>query len=312
MSKLAEINALENGKGIQYLLDTAYRIFHNPIVIHDTNYNLVAYTDVVTDDPLWNELISTGTFGMKTQEFYARECFTENVANADKLAILKSDTLKYDRISGYIFNRDNIKVAIVIIVGCNTPFEEDDPAAFELFADKLTGEIKDDKYFTEFGRAYHEVIINKLLNRVIRDPKIYTPHVQILYDDFTDYLYLAVVDVTHSNIHQNRLAYFKSLLESRFRTFKFAVHSDYVVMIMSSKNKIQSKECFFNGSDAIFEQNNLFVGISSGFENFYELPEYYDKAVTALKKGISDSSGQRIFLYNDILAPPRPISSAAI
>ena len=299
MSKLAQVSALENGRGIQYLLDSGYTIFHNPIAIHDTNYDLIAYTDVVSDDPLWNELIFTGTFSMKRQEFYARECFTENVANADKMVLLKSSKLKYDRLVGYIVNRDYIKVAIIVMVGCGTPLGEDDAAAFEMFIDKITGEIKNNGYFTAFGRAYHEEIINKLLDRLIGDPKIYTPHVQILYDGFADYLYLAVAGATQSNVRQGRLAYYKSLLESKYQNFKFAVHSDYVVMIMSSKNNTASKECFFSEAGNILEQNNLYAGISSGFENLYELPEYYTKAVVALKKGIESNSGQRVFLYDD-------------
>ena len=299
MGKLAQINALENGKGIQHLLDTAYKVFHNPIVIYDTNYDLIAYNDVACDDPLWNELISTGTFSMKTQEFYAREHFTEDVANADKLVLLKSGELKYDRIAGYVFNRDRIKVANLTMVGSNAPLGKDDQAAFEMLIDKISGEIKNDLYFTALGRAYHEGIINKLLDRVIADPKIYTPHVQILYDDFTDYLYLAVAGVKQRNIRRNRLAYYKSLLETRYGTFKFAVHADYVVMIMSSKNKVHPGEWFFGESNNVFEQNNLYVGISSDFENLYELPEHYARAVIALKRGMEGPGGGRVFLYED-------------
>ena len=300
MDKLTQMNVLENGRGIQYLLDAAYRIFHNPIVIHDTNYDLLAYTDIASDDPLWNELISTGTISMKTQQFYARECFTENVANADKLVLLKSGELKYDRITGYIFNRDNIKIAVITMVGGNTPFEKEDMAAFELLIDKITDEIRNNDYFTAFGRAYHDEIINKLLDRIITDPKIYTPHVQILYDNFTDYLYIAAAGIAQNNIRHCRLAYLKSLLEYKYPTFKYAVHSDYIVILMSSKNRIKSKEWFFSEPDNFFDQNNLYVGISSSFENLYELPDYYAKAVAALKKGIESSRGERIFLYDDV------------
>ena len=295
MSKLAQINALSEDRGIQYLLDAAFNILHNPIVMFDTNYDLKAYTDVTSDDPLWNEIISTGTFSMKTQEFFAKECFTEDVANADKLVILKSSKLKYDRVLGYIFNSDNIKVANLIMVGCAAPFETEDMEAFEKLTDKITCEIKNDGYFTAYGRAYHEAIINKLLDGVINEPMIYTPHVQILYDGLEDYLYVAVVDVTHSDIHQKELVYFKNLLENMYRSFKYAIYSNYIVMIMSSKHKIFHEEQFFDECNNPFVQNNLFVGISSNFESLYDLREHYDNAVATLKKGIGSSSVQRVF-----------------
>ena len=300
MSKLEQIKALENGKGIQYLLDAAYKIFQNPIAMFDTNYDLKVYADVASDDPLWNELISTGTFSMKTQEFFAQECFTEDVANANKLVILKSSKLKHDRILGYIFNRDNIKVGMIVMVGLDTLLDAEDKAAFEELADKITSEIHDDDYFTAYGRAYHEGIIIKLLDRVIKDPLIYNPHVQIFLEGFEDYFYVAVVDIIQNNSHQNSLAYFKNLLESKYRSFKYAIYSDYIVMVMSSKHRDFYEEHFFDKDNNPFKQNNLFVGISDSFENPYELREYYDKAVTVLKNGIEKNNDRRVFLYNNI------------
>ncbi|MCL2156063.1 MAG: hypothetical protein FWH53_10390, partial [Leptospirales bacterium] len=235
-----------------------------------------------------------------TQEFFAQECFTEEVANANKLIILKSSKLKYDRVLGNIFNRDNIKVANIVMVVCNTLIGAEDTIAFEELADKITSEIRDDEYFTAYGRAYHEAIIIKLLDGIIKEPTIYTGHVQILYDGFDDYLYVAVVDIKQNNSRQNNLAYFKNLLESKYRSFKYAIYSGYIVMIISSKHRDFYEEHFFDKDHNPFKQNNLFVGISSSFENPYELREYYDQAVAVLKDGIEKNNGKWVFLYNNI------------
>ena len=301
MSKLEQIKAISNGKGIQYLLDAANKIFDNPIAMFDTNYNLKAYTNAASDDPLWNELISTGTFSMKTQEFFAQECFTEDVANANKLVILKSSKLKDDRILGYIFNRDAIKVALIVMVGGGSFFEEDIKAAFEELADKISNEIHDDEYYTAYGRAYHEDVIIKLLNRIIRDPVLYTPHMQIFMEGFEDYLYVAVVDITKDvqrtkDNHQERLLYFKNLLENKFRSFKYAIYSGYIVMIISSKHKDFYEELFFDRDSNPFKQNRLSVGISNSFENPYELLSYYNEAVVALKNGIEKNNDRWFFV----------------
>ena len=295
MSKSLQINALENGQGIQYLLDAASKIFCNPILVHDTNYDLIAYAGDAPKDPIWNEIVTTGTVSMATQEFYARELFTENIANADKLVLLKSNALKHDRITAYVFNRDSIKVAVLAIVAYDTPFDQEDMEVFGRFADKISCEIRHDEYFNAFGRAYHESIINKLLDRVIENSKLYTPHVQILYDDFSDYLHLAVVDVMRGRASRGRLAYFKNLLENKYRAYKFAIYSNYIVVITSSKDKVISKEQFFGESDAFFKQNDLVVGISRGFENLYNLREYYNETVAALKEGIENNGRQRFF-----------------
>jgi hypothetical protein len=283
MNKQEQIKNLETGKGIQHLLDEAYKIFANPIVMFDTYYSLIAYTEDVNDDPLWNTLISTGTFSLEVQGFFSSEQFTENAANADKLVIMKSDKLKYDRILGNVFNREHIKVANIVMVECKTPFGTDVLTAFGLFTDKVMEEIKDDDYYTTYGRDYHDALINKILDGQITDTFIYTSHVQILYDGFLDYLYLAVVNIgsDHNNLKQIR-----DMLIKRYPSFKFGIYSDYILMIMSSKYDNFSLEIIEDQLENIFAHNNLFVGISSGFENIYQLEKYYNEAITVLKNGI--------------------------
>ena len=303
MSKIEQIKALETGKGLQYLLDSAYKIFGNPIVMFDTHYSLIAYTDVVTDDPLWNEIVSTGTFSMAEQKFFLSERFTEDAANADKLIILRSDKLKYDRILGSIFNRENIKVANIVMVECSAAFGKDIPAAFEAVTDKISGEIRNDEYYTAYGRTYHETIIRMILDDKIKDDGIYTPHVQILYDGFLDYLYVAVVDVLQGDKTPDRLECVRELLKKRYPSFKFAVYSDYVLMIISSKYDSFSPEGILGAYENPFEQNGLYAGISGSFENLYELKKYYKDALRILKKGIAGgiagSGGRKIFLCSE-------------
>jgi hypothetical protein len=301
MNKQEKIKNLETGKGIQYLLDAAYKIFGNPIVVFDTYYSLIAFTEDVNDDPLWNTLISTGTFSMEVQEFFSSEQFTESVANADKQVIMKSDKLKYDRILSNVFNREHIKVANIVMVECKTPFGKSILTDFEVFADKVMEEIKDDNYYIAYGRDYHDALINKILDGQIIDTFIYTSHVQILYDGFQDYLYLAAINTgngtTRQNDHSN-LKQIRDMLIQRYPSFKFGIYSDYILMIISSKYINFSPEIIIEDrQENIFAHNNLFVGISSSFENIYELDKYYNEAVTALKNGIAADNKQNIFQY---------------
>ena len=298
MIKAEQIKALENGKGVQYLLDQAFRILGNPIVMFDTNYKLKAYTDVTTDDPIWNEIVSTGTFSMKTQKFFAEEFFTEQVANANKIVVLKSSKLKYDRVTGHVLNADQIKVANLVLVASNGAIGPEDTAAFEELCGKFDDEIRTDMYYTEYGRAYHEAIIVELLDGIINDPVVFNGHVQIFCEGFEDYLYVAVLDILQNDQkkHQNAIVEFKNRLGSKLQPFKYALYSGYIVMVMSSKFKDSYGDLFPGNGSGLFSQDRLFMGISSSFENPYELREYYNQALAALKKGIE--SGQQFFFHD--------------
>ena len=297
MTKLRQVKNLKNGQGIRYLLDAAKTIFNNPIFTIDMNHKLIALTDCAVDDPVWNELATTGTFSAKTLELLAKECFMEKIANADKNVIIRSDQIKYARMAGYFFNRENIKAGLVVMSEYDACFDDESQAAFELFATKISSEIRNDEYFTTLGRAFHEDIITGLLNRTITNSPVYTPQVQVLYDGFEDFIHVAVVDVSRNGTQQNKLEYLKELLISKNRSYKYAVYSDHIIIVMSSKFQYFHEGLFFDKHLGAFKKNNLFVGVSDHFENLYKLRNHYDEAVTALKTGINNV--QRVFLYNN-------------
>jgi len=302
MDKQEQINALENGNGIQHLLNSACKIFNNPIFMIDANYNMIAITDFPADDPNWNELEITGTFSQKTIETLANEGLIENITNAEKTVILRSDILKYAKMTGHIFNRDNVRVGLIMMSEYNTPFDDDSIKAFETLSDKTTCEIRDYDYFTMLAMTFHEDKINLLLDGTVKNPLLYNPQAQILYDDFEDYLYVAVVGVTRNdileNVHRSRLDYFKSMLKTKYKSFKYSVYEDNIVMLMSSKQKNFYSASFFAANAGLFEQNGLSMGVSASFENIYELREYYDQAVAALTNGLKSRQDTGIFLYN--------------
>jgi len=304
MSKLEQVKSLENGKGIQYLLNSAYKIFNNPIFMIDSNYNMISVTDVPVDDHNWNELATTGTFSQKTMHLLANEGLIEDISNSEKIVILRSEKLKYAKMSGHVFNRDNIRVGLVMMSECNTPFNEEIMAAFEALEDKITFEIRDYDYFTMLAMTFHEDKINLLLDGAVNDPLLYNPQAQILYDGFDDYLYVAVVSVERNNIlenvHRNRMEYFKSMLKTKYKSFKCSVYSDYIVMLMSSKHNNYYGVPFFNTNAGFFEQNGLSMGISGSFENMYELRQYYEQAVAALTSGLGRKDGRRIFPHDGV------------
>ena len=303
MDMAERIKALENGNGIQFLLNSAFLILNNPLYVIDIDYNLLAFTDVPVDEPDWNELVTTGTFSAKTLERLANAGLTENIANAERTAILNNEQLKNSRIAGHIPNRDKINVGLVMMSAYITPFSPESLKAFNALVDKITEEIQAYDYFTMLAMNYYEDKINLLLDGTVKNPLIYNPHAQILYDGFEDFLYLAAIHFERKslleNVYRNKLVYLKSMLKTKYPSFKFSVYGEYIVMLMSSTHSNFYGVPYLVTHADLFEQNGLLIGISGGFENIYELRLYFDQAVTALAKGLESGDGRRLFLHQD-------------
>ena len=296
------VKALEKGRGIQYLLDSAYEIFKNPISVVDVNYTLLAYTDTPFDDAQWNELTTIGTFSKERLERLANAGLIEAVVNADKVAILRDDLLPHARATGLIYTRNAVNAGLVMMSEDKTAFDEECIAAFKVLTDKITCEIRDYDYFTFLAMAFHEEKMNLLLDKAVTNPLLYTPQAQILYNHFEDYLFVAVVCAARNgmqeHVYRNKLAFTKSMLQTCYPSFKISIYSDTIVMLMSSKYKYFYGERFFDLHADLFAQNSLTMGISGSFENIYDLRVYYDQALAALTQGLRTHNDQRIFLYN--------------
>ena len=302
MGVLERVRDLENGRSVQFLTDSAYRIFGSPVYVIDAFYNLIAFSGVLAEEPFWNELIRTGTFPADAMELMADEQIVKDVAYSDKVVRLKSDKLTGDLISGHIYNGDNIWVGETTMSE-KTPFDAEGIAAFEELLNKISSEISDNDYFTKQPAIFFENTINKLLDRDIENTPVNNPQAQIIHYGLNKYLYVAVVTAVRNNIlesvHKNRLTYFQSLLKTVYKSCRYAVYSDHIVMLMSSEYGEYDKALPLGLDHSIFEHNDLHAGVSGSFENIFELRKYYDQAAAALKNGLAANDSRRVFIYND-------------
>lgn len=296
MSKSEQIKSLRNGNGIQYLLDEGYRILGNPMNAFDTDYKLIAFTDVSVDDRFWNELITTGSFGIDAQMFFMNECFTDDVANAETLALMKSDKLEYDRILGHIYNGNGVKVANVLMLECNEAFDSDTVAAFEILAHLLTKEIAGDEFYIQYAKTWQNTMIRRLIDYDLEEKGLYSPHVQNLYDGFKINLYLAVVDISNSISAHNGQMFFVDMFRQKRNDFKYAVYGEYVIVIISTDYKVFHAKREMNGLVEMIEQDDLYVGVSSCFGNLFELRKHYTEAVEALSR-LKHNGRKHIAMY---------------
>lgn len=297
--KIEQVRMIKKGKGIEYLMDEAYKILGNPLVMFDTDYNLISHNEgIVTDDPMWNEITVRGTFSNEKQMLFKEEGFIDAVANAKVIAFLSSDRIKYDRISGKIFNRNNTHVANLVVMESSRPFNPDDTVIFEAVCELFSNEISTNEFYQNYEKTHQEALIIKLIDGSIINKELYSAHIAILYDGLKTNLYAAVADVSQCDPAYAKLTDFKDLFRHIQPEFKYSLYDDYIVIIMSSDNTTLDIKKDLNKFNRLFKKKNIHAGISGCFENIYELAKYYSDAVKALKFGLAGGSTQRIFLYD--------------
>jgi len=297
-----QLKAIKNGKGMQYILNKAYEVLGNPVAIYDlTEYKLLACAEnIVTDDPFLNELLTQGAFSNETMKFCKEESWFDAVANEDVVTFIERGELKYDRILGELFNRDNILVAGLVVVACDRLFEEDDLKLVETISKIISKELSKSEFYHDYGHAFRETLVRKLIKGSIQDKGFYSPYVADIYEGLQTNIYLALVDIAQPYPEHTQLTYFRDLFMMTQKEFKYCIYAEYIVIIISTDEAILNVKEDLKKLNKIFSENNLSVGISSSFENLYELRKYYNEAVKALNYGLEANDSQRIFLYDEI------------
>ena len=302
MNEIDQVNALVSGKGVQFLLDSAYQIFSCPIYVVDSLYNLIAFSGVPSAEyPVWHELLKTGTFNASGMEEMKSENLLRDLYYSGKIMRISSNIWPHNLISGHLYNADKNWIGQTTIAEF-VPLDTEGMAAFEMLVDKISSEIGNYEYFIKQPTILFKKAINKLLDVTIKNTRLNNAPAEIINYSFEHYLYVAVVSVSRNNypesIRQSRLAYFMSMLKTKYHNFKYAIYEDQIVVLMGAKDKDFYELSFFAPNKDLFEENGLCLGVSHSFEDIYDTRRYYDQAVAALKKGIESGVGERVFLYN--------------
>lgn len=298
--KLRKLRVLKENadNGLQYLIDEAYQILGNPIILYDIDWKILAYPETaVTDDVLWNNHINDGAIE-KNIGTYVNEGFIETMVKPDKVVLLKSEKVKYDRLFGKVFDDDKNILAGISVVLSNKPLENDDFKVVKIICEFVSKEILKIPYYQTYAQARLETCINMLIEKEIEDTidRLYAScYVEMVYAGLKNYLYIAVADIYQNDPAYSKLEYYRDLFKRTRPTFKYSVYSNYIVIIMSTNEDLPNpKRCFYRLS-GLLKQENIKVGISKRFENLFELSKHYNEAVCALRDGVQDNNKQSIY-----------------
>jgi len=288
------------GTGIQHILNSAYEILGNPILMFDTSYNLLAFTEgIVTDDWLWNELTTLGTFSHETVDFFNSEHFILSYAGSEVVSLMQSSKLKYDRMNGKLFDRDNVQLGDINVTACSKPFEENDMELIEFLCEILSIELQNSEFYQNIERVYQESLLDDFIEGNLSDSDIVKNRVEKLHSELKPNLYVAVVDVTLYEQTNTHLAYFRDLFRKLQPEYKYYVHLNNIVIIINTDYTILSVKRDLDKLNEFFAKYTICAGVSRSFSDLYELREHFRQAINALNYGLKSKRKQQFFNYDD-------------
>lgn len=294
--KKKQLESLNCVSDLNHIVNEAYRILGHPMVVYDTSYNLMAYTEnIITDDPIWNEFVTLKTLSHETVDFCVEEHFISAYAESEIVSMLKSDKLKYDRMNGKVFDKDNVQLGDVTVVACMKPFEDGDAELIEILSEILSVALQNSEFYPSIERVYQESLLSDILTGKATD---YPEVISELYDGLKNNLYLAVVDISQYERTVTHLAYFTTLFRRMQPEYKYFIHLSNLIIIVSTDDEWLNIKKDMAKLNEFFTKYNVYAGISGKFQDLKKLNKYYREAINALNYGLKSMRKQNIFSYD--------------
>lgn len=296
------IKILSKESGLQALVDLGYEMLGNPFTITDFSVKLLAYTGetIVTDDPVWNELMLNKNFNFQTYSYYVKNKLFEQITINEVPFYWMDPYCKYPRIISKIcINRRNI--AIMAVCAHERDFKESDKEIVSILCDAFSIELQKNKYRNYSQGLLHQSFLYDLLDGKFEDEKVIDERMKILSLKLKKRLFLISMDIVNLDTSKSTLPFMRDEVENKFANAKIVIYDHNIVILASCENEMHFLEVETKSFKDFIENNNLKAGISRSFSNLAEVRERYLESVEGLKLGNILKKDSHFFRYEDYL-----------
>lgn len=293
------MNALFTGKGLQYLVDTASKLFENPIYVIDLQYKYIA--------------ISSGIFPNNT--FYQEQNKSHYISEEGTQYIRKNnidEKVRKSSLPFYSFNEiaghgtltssiqiDGIEVGHIMIQESEHKFRETDAELLYHFTRLVSIELQKNTVFTDNKGVMYSYFLADLLKNPTSNVTNIKKRLKTLGFNLKDNLYIMVIPANSYKNSKARLEVILQNIKYILVGSLYVIYEDSIVFLIPKDKYQEFTEYELERLNDFLKSNQLKSGISNFFENLEEAPRFYKQALEAIYFGTNLGDSSSIYYYRD-------------
>lgn len=300
-NSLRLLESLAQESGLQRIVEIGYEMLGNPFTVTDMSNKSIAITKnakLINDDPVWNELVTSGYTSFTSWSFYVSNKLVELVDTNESPFFWNDTYSKYPRIMGNI-KIGSKQIACIAVCAHEKPFKESDLELTSLLCKAISVELQKNE-FIHFSRGLmHESFTEDLLEGKITDYKVINERIKTLNLKFKSNLFVLTIDISNFASSQTSLTFMRNEFEKKITNSKAVVHAEKIVMIISCDNAKLFLKAEVESLKEFLKTSNMYAGISRCFNSLVEVPNHYQQSLNALKLGMHINREAVLFKYED-------------
>jgi len=311
------IHSLSLGKGLQEIIDSASEFICNPILVSDTSFKTLAYTNNVNlTDPYWLEHTQQGYSSMEAVKHYSSVKSIELVSQAEEPVYFgdaNDPTSPHSWIIGKaVCNKRTI--AFVSVCMSNKPFQTDDIEKVSILCDIVSAQLQRNNSFpfttaTDIKKAYFfsdllsvkkAYFFSDLLSGSISAKKEIEDRMHYLDIHLKNNLYVLAIDTLNDQYYTS--AYFthiRNLIKYLLQDSETILFKQYTVVFFCHDSKKGSIRDQLADVIEVLKKYRFFSGLSMCFNNLIKVRKYYLQSITALELGRSINKDELFYFYDE-------------
>ncbi|NTW71326.1 MAG: hypothetical protein HGA49_03700 [Eubacteriaceae bacterium] len=267
---------------MQRIVNIAYEILGNPLVIVDCGYKVLARTDINLNNEFWDNIIfekryfdSDYAISVKTWK-EMRKCLMSKTPN-----ICSKPNLPRNFISG-IFIENKLVASIGLLEICKK-YSENEGEILSFISEILSIEMQKSKYNYINKGLIFEYFLNDLLEeRIYDDNEIKN---RVVYSEMTlkKFNYVFTID---TSIHKKNTLDNESIIDDLSSILSDGIsfpYQSYVVTLLSLDSTDDIKASSFKDLEKYLKKRNLSGGLSLCFSYIGDMKKYFNQSKKALE-----------------------------
>lgn len=270
---------------IMAALDAASILIKNPMIVLDTSFNVLAYSQTyVTEDAQWLENISRGYC---SYEYIAGFLNIGEVRNAPQTSdpfFTICYTSPFRRCVTKIYYGET-HIGYAIAIESHNSLEKVNRQIYQLVS-RILAQIIHTNQQLSFNKAVDRILIDCLAGNFKTQQHLLDRLNHTQLNPASTY-YLLAIDVTYYKIFDIGNEQLREHLSKLFNQSWSVFFHDYVVVLIDSHNQSNCVKAILQQDRPYFITNGLHGGLSDPFEDLFLAPGYFQQAINALKIGKS-------------------------
>jgi hypothetical protein len=304
---LNDINSLfvssNEHKGLQYLVDVAYKITKSPIIIFDTCHKILAVHHPNASDAAWLDIDIQKDMGYLSEtalKYLKHKDIYEKLRTNPSVLYTKEKKDEYGWLNTLVYIH-GIEAALIGMAETDHEFTPYDYDFLDIFKQLISSEMQKGDFYSDNHTIVHSAFLLDLLDGKFPTNDVINIRRKYLGLSDAKFYYILTIFDTITNISKKRIQIIAYQVQNLLPASYWCIYKGKPVFLIMQNTVNADFYLEQSRLREILNANHLTGALSNPFNNLLEILKYYKQTTTVFRLCKQLGEHHTIYLYSDYM-----------